>query len=309
MLQSGKDPLSLFFQGIAEQGHYAGRVKPTRTRQGIYAFAANGTFLASVNTRDPKRMARMLREAWAKWEALDAESRVVEGLPERRGRPEDRFPDGGVIIEAHSRDLPRDELGGMPLGPRTPGWHQRASNRDQAWFRATELRRLLPEKLEIGAEVAADRAIIDRLARFHLVDNVRGQIGPYSKESVAETTLSARVVAASEETVTLALEGVVAIEMVGRWFVPDERRDEDVERRRGIKGRWDGTMVWNLKTDRPERFELLAIGARFGATRYNARARDQGPAPMGVAFRLAPQGTDPVRPAFIWSYPREALAR
>ena len=50
---------------LAEQGHYAGRTRPTNTRQGIYAAAPSGVLLASVNTRSAERMAAMLEEALA----------------------------------------------------------------------------------------------------------------------------------------------------------------------------------------------------------------------------------------------------
>ena len=40
----------LSFEVIAEQGHFAGRVKPTPTRQGIYATAPSGRLSASVKS-------------------------------------------------------------------------------------------------------------------------------------------------------------------------------------------------------------------------------------------------------------------
>ena len=57
-LQSGKDAECRLFQKIAEQGHYAGRTRPSRTRQGTYATTADGTFLASWNKNDPRIVAR-----------------------------------------------------------------------------------------------------------------------------------------------------------------------------------------------------------------------------------------------------------
>ena len=56
-LQSGKDEECQLFQKIAEQGHYAGRTKPSRTRQGTYAITPDGTLLISWNTNDPRVVA------------------------------------------------------------------------------------------------------------------------------------------------------------------------------------------------------------------------------------------------------------
>ena len=53
-LQSGRDAECQLFQKIAEQGHYAGRTRPSFTRQGTYATTADGTFLASWNKNDPR---------------------------------------------------------------------------------------------------------------------------------------------------------------------------------------------------------------------------------------------------------------
>ena len=74
-LQSGRDAECRLFQKIAEQGHYAGRTRPTSTRQGTYATTAGGTLLASWNSNDPRFVARKLREALAKWQQLKTEGR------------------------------------------------------------------------------------------------------------------------------------------------------------------------------------------------------------------------------------------
>ena len=65
-LQRGKDTECSLFQGFCEQGHYGGRKEPTNTRQGVYAVAPSGRFLASINTQSPERMADMLRTALAR---------------------------------------------------------------------------------------------------------------------------------------------------------------------------------------------------------------------------------------------------
>jgi hypothetical protein len=79
-LQRGKDPESLFFQSFCEEGHYKGRVEPSNTRQGIYAVAPSGKFLASVNTRDERQMRRMLETALERWEQMPVVERLGEAL-------------------------------------------------------------------------------------------------------------------------------------------------------------------------------------------------------------------------------------
>ena len=78
-LQSGKDAECRLFQKVAERGHYAGRMRPSRTRQGTYATTADGTFLASWNKNDPRIVARKLREALKNWDRLKTKGRKFLG--------------------------------------------------------------------------------------------------------------------------------------------------------------------------------------------------------------------------------------
>ena len=71
-LQRQDDAKGRFFRQVAEQGHYAGRTVPSATRQGQYAFTADGRLLASINTRDAAPLRAMLTRALDRWHALAA---------------------------------------------------------------------------------------------------------------------------------------------------------------------------------------------------------------------------------------------
>ena len=45
----------------------------------------------------------------------------------------------------------------------------------------------------------------------------------------------------------------------------------------------------------------MAVGTRWGGTRYNGRERDLGRHPIGFAMSLA-QDDEPVAPAYLWRY-------
>ena len=111
-LQSGKDAECRLFQKIAEQGHYAGRTRPSGTRQGTYATTADGTFLASWNNNNPRFVARKLREALKNWDRLKAEGRKFSGEDPldiaQLSRADRFFPEGGLVLKVNTRDLPRD---------------------------------------------------------------------------------------------------------------------------------------------------------------------------------------------------------
>lgn len=286
-LQTVKGPEGELFRKIAEQGHYAGRTKPTNTRQGIYATAPSGVLLASINTNSPKEMKAMLERALAKWKELPKEERLQPELPKsERSRWESRYPADGLALRVIARDLPRE--GAKP----DARW-----NLDYAWFTKEEMKSLAQE-----GEVPAD--LVRRVARCHLLDFVRGQTWLYENKQVEKAALSAKIVREDGDVVELRYEGAVRMSAEGKWPV---RGFEDMNSPKEQKRGYEATLLGRAKFDRPKgrfvEFELLAVGTRWGGTQYNARGDDLGSAPLGIGFTLA--GDTPperVAPAFIWGY-------
>ncbi|MGB6042078.1 MAG: hypothetical protein WBF93_02865 [Pirellulales bacterium] len=304
-LQSHDGPEARLFQKIAEQGHYGGRDKPTSTRQGIYATAPNGTFLASINTNDPKQLAGMMREALTKWRELKTDERTFDEFPNGTGRKrgELRIPPDGLVLKVNSRDLPRDDLpdGDARDDDTRDDWRGAFWNQDFAWFTKQEASQFFTPKL--SAEKAVPAAIVKRLARLHLLDNVRGQTWPpYSEKNVRRARLQSKVTAIAGDLVSLRLEGETRCTAKGGWSSPGW---EDIsQRERGVETKLLGSAVYDLKQEAFVQFELVAIGSRWGATQYNARRDDLGPAPIGFVFTLAgKRAADKVAPAFWSSYP------
>jgi hypothetical protein len=295
-LQRSQGPEGELFRRIAEQGHYAGRTQPTNTRQGIYALTADGDFLASVNTRRGEEVLAMLERALAAWNALAREEPdavdAAEVAPERRFRS--LYPADGLVLEVHSRDLPREDA------PRD--WRAGASNRDRAWFRRAEVRSMLPGELVPGAQRAWPDALAHRLARLHLVDNVRGQVRSFAADDVERAELETRVREVRGDRVEVELLGAVRLRAEGRWSV-DGYRDmqSPAARERGLELTLLGRATYGGEPGRFIAFELVAAGERWGGTQYNARGDDLEPTPIGFVLQLAPDDA-PVEPASFWEY-------
>ena len=293
-LQRAQTSEAEWFRAVAEEGHNGGRA-PGVSRQGLYAATAGGRFLASINTRSPERMVAMLQEARERWDALPEEER--RATRDAGGeRPEDRYPEGGLALVVHMRDLPREDL--------PDDWRAEARNLDRAWFQREELPGLLPpEPGRRRSEGPVDPALVQRLARLHLVDNVRGQAPLFRPERVVKAELTVRVVRTRRGRAHLEYTGRARLEEEGRWAVEHPgRRKVEADRRRGYAAALRGEAVWNLDEQRFESFELVAAGPRWGATQFNGRYDDEGPAGMGVLFSLAPEG-DRLAPAYHWAYP------
>lgn len=286
-LQRDTDPEALFFRGFAEFGHYGGRERPTSTRQGIYVVAPSGKFLGSWNTRQVAEVRRRMRAALDAWAALpEAERYPAEALAPG-ARFEDHYPKDGLVLLAYSRDLPRENDARDPANWRTHAW-----NVDHVWFTAAEAASLAAGELEEGAA--------RRLVRLHARDNVRGQTRPFPLESVRSARLGARVVARDGALATLELSGEARVSETGNWHTGGAGGTPE-DTARSFDGELYGRAVWDGA--RFTSFELGLVGIRTGATQYNERADDRGPAPMGVVFQLAPEG-ERVAPSMWYEYPR-----
>jgi hypothetical protein len=287
-LQRQQDAKGEFFRLLAEQGHYAGRTYPTSTRQGYYACTADGTVLAAANSRDPERMAALMRTALQRWQQLaDAGQGVAPGagavVPDYTPAHPERYPAGGLVLQLAARDLPRN------VDTRKDDWRRGAWNLDYAWFTADEARSLVPQPLQVGARASAPRGVLRRLARFHLRDFVRGEPSVWPEEAVRDAHLEGEVTAIHSSQARLTLRGAIRLQWNARWVRPENGEERASEC--GFDATLYGEATWDESRGAFTSFDLLAAGPRWGTNQYNNRADDLGPAPLGIAFTLA--GAEP----------------
>lgn len=300
-LQTGDDAECQLFQKVAEQGHYAGRTRPSRTRQGTYATTADGRLLASWNNNDPRFVERKLHEAVQAWEELktqeaDPNASTARLEFERLNRAERFYPEGGLVLKVHTRDLPREE----PIEGRwADSWNQ-----DFAWFTADEARRFLPEAIEVGASAEVPRPLVARLVRCHLLDNVRGQTRAFPRDSVETADLTATITEVDGPIVSLRLEGQTRAVERGEWPIRGYRdMNSPSDQERGMDLELLGYAEFDLDAGRFVAFETVAVGERWGGTQYNGRGRDLDPAPFGAVLTLAGDSpSDRVAPEHFWRY-------
>jgi hypothetical protein len=288
-LQRGSEADCIFFQRVVTGGK---RITDRGTRQGTWILSPGGEVLARTNTRDVDKVLATFEEGLAAWNELPDERRRLPadaGL-EPQHRWESSRPDDGLILERIGRELNAEGL----AGERHPSW-----NRDFAWFRGEEV---------------SDRGdwsgVARRLARFHLVDNVRGQTLPYADEEVQVAELSARAVATDGTRVTLELEGRTVAVAEGPWLLGESLWKPENEHPHGIECALVGRAVYDRGAGRVEALELVAVGRRWGRTVMNGRGREGADAPGLIAFyfrrALEPEAT--VAPTFIELYDADWVA-
>jgi hypothetical protein len=284
-LQSGWDAECRLFQKIAEQGHYGVRTQPSRTTlQGTYAITADGTFLGSWNKNDPRIVAGNLRKSLKKWDRLKAKGRTFSSEDPlditELDRADRYYPEGGLVLKVNTRDLPRDL-------PQPEPWAD-AWNQDFAWFTKDEAGQFLPCEIEPGRTREVPRPLVERLARFHFLDNVRGQTPPFPASAIEGAALTSCVTAVDGDVVSLRLEGRTKVVQQGDWSIHGfTNMNRLCGQERGLDMKLLGSARFDRKQGRFAGFEVVAVGTRWGGTRYNCRSDDLAPAPFGAVLSLA----------------------
>ncbi len=245
------------------------------TKQGIYLMGPDGEYLEGrfAAGSDPADIARRIERALERWEKLRKEKKYAnkpvpalgEQLPpEVEGKP--------MVLRVSLRDLKSLE---RPAA--TPRWRAGAFDDsnwagfmqwawNQNWIAFDEPAAWIPKGKD--EQPVAD-ALVKRLCREVLVDNVRGQAPHWTREHVKRAELFVRRVGDSEP-----------------WLLEYRGSAQMDAGEQGYEATLVGEAQWDSKARRFVRFELVALGLRRGAWQFNQRERDKGPAPMGVALRL-----------------------
>lgn len=272
-----------FFRSVANQGPRkgAGDKPGGSTRQGIYTFTPSGKLLSYKNAQDADNMLASVKEGLRKWNALPAAERRAGAVkvPElgQVDRQYDRAaPADGLVLKVFTRVLDRGKDGRYARGTSSKaGGHQAA--RDHLWLTKAEWQALIPAAPAEGQTFAMPAAITYRLARFHLLDNTRGEPDFWTKADVRKADLTWKVAKATDAALTLELSGTA--------LLATSANAESAAR--GYDVALTGTLVYDRKAARVTRFDVLAVGDHWGDGTYTRGAR-RGRSPLGVWLELTP---------------------
>ena len=238
-----KDNEGRFYQKIANQGP---RKIGRGTTQGLYTADAAGTLLAFTNNRGAQRVQRMLQTALQKHQPVKVAA-ITKGLPDARYNPQP--PEGGLVVRVTSKILsgyeePENEFRRI---------FQTSLGRDNLWIRADEHTTLAKGQLP--------KSLLKRLARYHLVDNTRGEPTMWRENEIEK------------------LEGKITNGQL-RATVQLKTAKGD----RGYHTQLLGKL--EIKNGRVTRLDLVAKGQFWGEGTYTRNA-PKGKFPLAIAFTLA----------------------
>jgi len=294
-LETENDPECRFFKRLFQQSSHG------PSSQGTYIFTPGGTLLESNgDSYDAQKMAATLRRAIRKWNALSVEERrdIGKSSALRRGETiglpgQQYYPKDGLVLRLSYRDLPR-------------GYHysrEERWNEDFAWFTKREARNMLPQNPAVGQSTVVPGHVVERLVRFHLIDQVRGEGGPFDKEHIKSAKMTTNVTGVRNRVVTLELRGETDVSAAGHWGIKGKRPTS--HQQRGFRTKLLGHAEYDLRKERFVRFDMVALGVRWGGTAYNMRYDDLAENPIGVSFTLAGRGRmERLRPKLFWAYPK-----
>jgi len=272
-LERVKDrPEHKFFKRFGE-AMPAGDWNHPGTKQGLYMIGPDAEYLEGrfAASGFPDDIVERMERALVRWEKLRREKRyankpvpkVVTTLPSRLENAE-------FVLRVHSRDLPRGAGEQCRFDKDRhvdAGWMEFTKWAwNENWQAVEDWRALVPGRSSKPQDV--DAAFVQRLAREMLIDNVRGQAAKWKPEHVRRASLTMRRGPGQKGMTTVVYEGEVAM------------RDGE----RAIEARLYGQGLYDARRRDLVKFELVALGTRTGAHRFNQRDGDAGPAPIGFAI-------------------------
>jgi hypothetical protein len=238
-----KDNEGKFYQKIANQSP---RKVGRGTTQGLYTADASGKLLAFTNNRGSERVQRMIQTALAKHQPVKV-APLAKGTPDARFNPEP--PKGGLVVRVTSKVLggyeePENEFRRI---------FQQSLGRDNLWISANEHAALAKGQLP--------QNLLKRIARFHLVDNTRGEPSMWNDNEIKK------------------LEGTLRNDQL--------RATVQLKTAKGDRG-YEAELLGRIETkaDKITRLDIVAKGEFWGEGTYTRNA-PKGRFPLAIAFTLA----------------------
>lgn len=270
-----KDREGEFFRTLA-----AASGKRGHTLQGIYLFAADGTPLEYKNTgQDAAYTKELLKRNLVQFAKLPEAKRKPGAVKiEDPGEADAAYsrspPEGGLILKSYTRILDFAD-GGYGRGACKSVGGEKAA-RDHVWITKDEANALVPTKAETGFRYPVPATVADRFARWHLIDNTRGEPQLWRPEDVRAKRMSLVVTSATATTVEIRLEGEVVLRTD-----PDPAKAE-----RGYEVRLLGSLRYLVGKGAFDQFDITAVGTHWGEHFDTAPARP-GRTILGQSFELA----------------------
>jgi hypothetical protein len=276
-----EDAEGRFFRQVADQGPRKG--EGGSTRQGIYMLTAGGKLLAYKNAgQAPDVMREVLRKGLEEWSKLPASERRpgavrVDKLPKQDARYSRRPPANGLIVDVYTRILDQDSKQELCRGTCPVAGGEKAA-RDHLWLTQSDWQSLIRADASNGDQWLMPQRIANRIMRYHLVDNTRGEPPMWKQADIRSWKVTVTVEEATGANMRLRLDGSALL----------ATRAEPASAERGFQVRLLGYVNYDAVSKAINRFDMVALGDHWGNGPFTGGGRP-GRAPLGIVFELAHQ--------------------
>lgn len=209
--------------------------------QGMYIVGADGTPYGFANDHDPPDISRLMDLGLQRFRTRPPRS-VIVSASDKKAAFSITPPADAQVLQVYAR---------IPSPPSTSSYLNNGVGRDFCWVYAQELQDIARHaRGQRGSTFSLPASLVRRIARFHLVDDVRGTPNMWEPSEVHAAKLQARILSAT----SLQLSGNFALKTASG--------------KRGYAGKLEGTLELSPSTGKWTRLRLLADGTAFGAGTY-----------------------------------------
>jgi len=265
--QRRRDEAGEFFYQVVDQGRHKGKDR-VLTRQGLYCLTADGVLLADKRHCSPEQLRCLLNLALTRFR-LGMKTQALNDSLASDQRYHRQPPQGGRVVDVFGKILLEGAAMQEALRIAT---RNAALSRDHLWITASEVSALAPRQVKAGFTYPVPPRLTMRIARFHLVDNSRGEPPMWKTHEIRALRMNLKVVNVEGEVITLKLTGFVnlATDCGSRTYTPTLL----------------GELVYNAKKRTFERFDVVALGKASGEGPHTPGC-PQGKFSLAISFTLA----------------------
>jgi hypothetical protein len=234
------------------------KIRSADSVQGFYTMAADGTAYGFKNVRGAKTVLSLLDEAYTEFHRHKP-PKVEIGAPAPRPFSASPEPASTNVVRVFTRVRPR------PLGSNSLN---KSLGRDHLWILGSDLREIA-NAAATGNPFPMPAKLKMRIARFNLVDNVRGQPDPWEIGQVKNADFRMTPIGRRGKDMIYSFDGPFAM------------RTSDGKR--GLKGRLRGELEVDVSRNAVSWFRVVADATAWGDSKFTAHS-PQGKFPLVIAM-------------------------
>jgi hypothetical protein len=211
-------------------------------------------------------------------------------------------PKNGLVLKVHTRVMAHDDKGGFRyvkledyplkkgnLKSFVDHSHYFGPNTDYMWITEAEWRSLVSGELAKGDKREVSKAIVDRLAIFHLMPRrLTSEGASWSKNQLKTARLSFIVESIDARKIRFRAEGFAHL---GSAYDASKATTPNGPLAFGYEAPLHGIIEFDRESERFTRFDLIAMGdvwGRWGDANNNSQTVERpGRNPAPIAFELA----------------------